>query len=104
MNRQEPERRPPSIRLAEPRPLLDEGEYLAICREASYAWARQWKKWMARFVLEPLDYKGRPYVGKLCAFLSLGGNPEQPYAGPNSKFRELLAEINGAQPSRPLLD
>jgi hypothetical protein len=89
----------PSITLSEPFPLLDPGQYLALCTEATYAWARQWKKWIARLVLEPQNYQGRPYVGRLCAFLGLGKNPERPYAGPQSRFRQLFVELNGEQPT-----
>lgn len=90
--------------LSEPFPLLDPGNYIARCTEASYAWARQWKKWIARLVLEPLNYCGRPYTGRLCKFLGLGKDPQRPYAGPQSDFRRLLVEVNGAQPSRPDVD
>jgi len=89
----------PAIRLSEPRPLLDEGVYVARCIEATFAWARQWKKWMARLVLEPQNYTGRPYTGQLCKFLSLGGDPHSPFAGPQSAFRDLWVEANGAQPN-----
>ena len=89
----------PPILLSEPFPLLDPGEYVAPCTEASYAWARQWKKWIARLVLEPLDYSGRPYTGRLCKFLGLGKDPQRPYAGPQSHFRHLLVEVNGDQPT-----
>ena len=92
------------IKIAEPYPLLDPGEYVARCPEASYSWARQWGAWKARLVLEPLDYQGRPYQGKLCKFLNLGKNPERPYAGPRSDFRMLLVEVNGDQPTRPEVD
>jgi len=88
----------PSITLSEPFPLLDPGQYVARCTEASYAWARQWRKWIARLVLEPQNYQGRPYHGRLCAFLGLGKNPERPYAGPQSRFRLLYVEVNGEQP------
>jgi len=90
----------PSIVLSEPFPLLDPGQYVATCTEASYAWARQWKKWIARLVLEPVNYGGRPYSGRLCKFLGLGKNPERPFAGPHSDFRKLFVEVNGAQPTR----
>jgi hypothetical protein len=89
----------PSITLSEPFPLLDPGWYVALCSEADYAWARQWKKWIARLVLEPQNYTGRPYTGRLCKFLGLGKDPEQPYAGPQSHFRRLLVEVNGEQPA-----
>jgi hypothetical protein len=88
----------PSIALSEPYPLLDPGCYEAVCTEADFAWARQWKKWMARLTLEPQNYEGRPYTGHLCKFLGLGKNPEQPYAGPQSDFRRLYVEVNGSQP------
>lgn len=89
----------PSISLSEPFPLLDPGQYVAVCTGATFAWARQWKKWIARLVLEPENYQGRPYQGRLCAFLGLGKNPERPYAGRQSRFRRLLVEVNGAQPT-----
>jgi len=52
---------PPSISLSEPFPLLDPGQYVARCTDATFAWARQWNKWIARLVLEPVNYQGRPY-------------------------------------------
>lgn len=88
----------PTISLSEPFPLLDSGEYVAVCTEATFAWARQWKKWIARLVLKPENYTGRPHTGRLCAFLGLGKNPERPYAGPQSRFRRLYVEVNGDQP------
>jgi len=91
-------KKPPSIALSEPFPLVDTGHYVAVCSEATFAWARQWKKWIARLVLEPENYTGRPYTGRLCAFLGLGKNPERPYAGPQSRFRRLYVEVNGDQP------
>ena len=91
-------KKPPSIALSEPFPLLDPGCYVAVCNEATFAWARQWRKWIARLVLEPQNYQGRPYTGRLCAFLGLGKNPERPYAGPQSRFRRLYVEVNGDQP------
>lgn len=94
----------PAIRIAEPYPLLDPGEYVALCTEASFEWARRWSAWKARLVLEPQDYRGRPYTGRLCKFLGLGKNPQAPYAGPRSEFRILLVEVNGEQPTRPDLD
>jgi len=92
------------ITVSEPYPLLDPGECTARCSDASFAWAKQWGAWKARLVLEPLDYRGRPYKGKLCKFLNLGKNPEAPYAGPRSDFRILLVEVNGEQPTRPDVD
>ena len=92
---------PSSITLSEPFPLLDPGGHVAVCSEATFAWARQWKKWIARLVLEPQNYQGRPYTGRLCKFLGLGKDPERPYAGPQSHFRHLLVEVNGGQPSSP---
>lgn len=80
-------KQPPRIALSEPFPLLDPGCYVAICPEATFAWARQWNKWIARLVLEPENYEGRPYMGRLCKFLGLGKNKERPYAGPQSNFR-----------------
>jgi len=91
-------KQPPAIILSEPFPLLDPGCYVAVCSEATYDWARQWKKWMARLVLEPQNYQGRPYTGRLCKFLGLGKDPQHPYAGPQSHFRRLLVEVNGEQP------
>ncbi len=90
----------PAITLSDPFPLLDPGSYVALCPEATYAWARQWKKWIARLVLEPQNYQGRAYTGRLCKFLGLGKDPQQPYAGPQSHFRRLLVEVNGEQPTR----
>ena len=90
---------PPSISLSEPFPLLDPGGYVARCTNATFAWARQWNKWIARLVLEPLNYTGRPYSGRLCKFLGLGKDREKPYAGPQSHFRRLLVEVNGEQPA-----
>lgn len=89
------------VTLSAPYPLLDEGEYVALCTEATFDWARQWKKWMARLVLQPQNYGGRPYEGKLCRFLSLGRDPERPFAGHHSDFRKLFVEVNGAQPIAP---
>jgi hypothetical protein len=94
----------PAIRIAEPYPLLDPGEYVALCTEAAYAWARHLSAWKARLTLEPQDYRGRPYTGKLCKFLGLGKNPEAPYAGPRSDFRALMVEVNGSQPTNPDVD
>ena len=94
----------PAIRIAEPYPLLDPGEYVALCTEASFEWAQRFSAWKVRLVLEPQDYRGRPYTGKLCRFLNLGKNPQAPYAGPRSDFRMLLVEVNGAQPTRPDVD
>jgi hypothetical protein len=91
-------RQPPTIELSEPFPLLDPGQYVAACTEATFAWARQWSKWIARLVLEPQNYQGRPYNGRLCKFLGLGKNRERPYAGPQSHFRLLYVEVNGDQP------
>jgi len=91
----------PTITLSEPFPLLDPGQYVACCTEATYAWARQWKKWIARLVLEPMNYQGRPYTGRLCKFFGLGKAPQKPYAGPQSHFRRLLVEVNGEQPASP---
>lgn len=92
-------KQPPAITLSVPFPLLDPGPYVACCTEATFAWARQWKKWIARLVLEPLNYEGRPYSGRLCKFLGLGKDPQKPYAGPQSHFRRLLVEVNGEQPA-----
>jgi hypothetical protein len=94
----------PVITVAQPYPLLDPGEYIAACTEAAFEWARRWSTWKARLVLEPQDYRGRPYTGRLCKFLGLGKNPEAPYAGSRSEFRLLLVEVNGEQPTRPDVD
>jgi hypothetical protein len=94
----------PAIKVAEPYPLLDPGEYVALCTVAAYAWARHLSGWKARLTLEPQDYGGRPYTGKLCKFLGLGKNPEAPYAGPRSDFRALLVDVNGSQPTRSDVD
>jgi hypothetical protein len=88
----------PRIALSEPYPLLDPGNYVAVCTEATFAWSKQWGKWIVRLVLEPENYKGRPYTGRLCKFLGLGKNKERPYAGPQSHFRVLYVEVNGDQP------
>jgi hypothetical protein len=87
------------ISVEEPRPLLDEGNHLAKCTDATCAWSRRWKKWIVRLVMEPLDYHGRPYTGSLCKFLALGTNPKRPHAGQQSKFRALWVETNGGQPT-----
>jgi hypothetical protein len=91
-------KQPPTISLSAPYPYLSEGRYVATCTEATFAWARQWNKWIAMLVLEPQNYEGRPYTGRLCKFLGLGKNKEQPYAGPQSQFRQLYVEVNGDQP------
>jgi len=88
----------PAVALSEPFPLLDPGQYIAFCTEATFAWARQWNKWIARLVLVPQNYQGRPYTGRLCKFLGLGKSKERPYAGPQSHFRQLYVEVNGDQP------
>jgi hypothetical protein len=87
-----------TISLEAPRPLLDEGEYSATCTDATVAWSRRWKKWIARLVMEPSNYTGRPYSGSLCKFFQLGSNPKRPHAGQQSEFRKLLVRLNGAQP------
>lgn len=94
----------PTIRVADPYPLLDPGDYVALCIEASFEWARRWSAWKARLVLEPKDYRGRPHTGRLCKFLNLGKIAQAPYAGPRSDFRMLLVEVNGEQPTRPDVD
>jgi hypothetical protein len=91
----------PAIKLAPPYPLLDPGDYFAICTEADYAWAGKWGKWKVRLVLEPQNYQGRAYTGRLCKFLGLGDNRKAPYAGPRSHFRMLWVEVNGEQPTGP---
>jgi hypothetical protein len=91
----------PVVSLSTPYPLLDSGEYIALCTEATFDWARQWKKWMARLILEPQNYTGRSFQGNLCKFLSLGKDPKRPFAGQHSAFRQLLVELNGAQPLGP---
>jgi hypothetical protein len=88
----------PSIALSGPYPLLDPGNYLALCSAADFAWAHQWKKWIAKLELQPENYVGHPYIGTLCKFLGLGKNVAKPYAGPQSDFRRLLVEANGDQP------
>lgn len=93
-----PDRR---VTLSDARPLLDPGSYQALCIEATIEWARQWKKWIARLVVKPLNYGGRPYTGKLCKFLNVGTNSDHPCAGAQSDFRQLWVEVNGAQPTRP---
>src|SRR5208337_2505908 len=90
---------PMMISVEEPRPLLNEGAYLARCTDATCAWSRRWKKWIVRLVMELLDYDGRPYSGSLCKFLSLGTNPKKPHAGQQSQFRRLWVEVNGGQPT-----
>jgi len=94
----------PLITLAEPYPLLDPGEYIALCPEADFAWAKRFGAWKVRLVLEPQDYAGRPYTGTLCKFFDLGKNPQVPYAGPRSAFRMLYVEVNGDQPTRSDVD
>jgi hypothetical protein len=93
----------PPITISAPYPLLDEGEYLAECTESSYAWAHRWRKWKARLVLAPKDYKGKAYTGQLCRFFNLGNNPSSPHVGPGSDFRALLVEVNGGQPANSVL-
>ncbi|MDP9159836.1 MAG: hypothetical protein M3O09_06350 [Acidobacteriota bacterium] len=93
-----------AVTLSSPYPLLDPGEYLAICTEATFEWARQWRKHMARLVLNPQNYNGRSYQGKLCKFLSLGRDPERPFAGHYSYFRKLWVELNRDQPNSPEVD
>src|SRR5580700_848186 len=65
-----------TVSLEAPRPLLNEGPYLATCTEATCAWSRRWSKWICRLVMEPVNYTGRPYTGSLCKFLQLGSNPK----------------------------
>jgi hypothetical protein len=88
--------RPIAISIEAPRPLLDEGEYVAQCTDATVAWARRWKKWIVRLVMVPVDYRGQSYRGDLCKFLSLGQNPNSPHAGAQSEFRKLWVACNGA--------
>lgn len=99
MNRSISPKNKTTIKLSAPRPLLDPGTYAARCTEATFDWANQWKKWMVRLILEPLNYTGRAYSGRLCKFLSLGSDPKGPYAGAGSDFRKLWVELNGAQPT-----
>jgi hypothetical protein len=94
----------PVIMVAEPYPLLDPGEYVAVCTQATFEWAKRFGAWKVRLALEPQDYTGRPYRGTLCKFLDLGKNPQVPYAGPRSAFRMLWVEVNGEQPTRPDVD
>lgn len=96
--------RKPLIKVAEPYPLLSAGEYVALCTDATFEWAKRYSAWKARLVLKPQDYTGRPYTGKLCKFLDLGKNLQAPYAGPRSTFRMLYVEVNGEQPTRPDVD
>lgn len=58
-SRHMPGLRSKTIRVSAPYPLLDPGDYQAECVEATLAWARQWRKWMARLVMKPLNYNGR---------------------------------------------
>jgi hypothetical protein len=90
-----------AVIVSSPYPLLDPGQYTALCTEATFAWARQWKKWIARLSLDPQHYHGHPYQGTLCKFLSLGTHPERPRAGQHSAFRQLYVEVNGGQPQGP---
>lgn len=92
----------PVITTSEPNPLLDEGQYLAECTEASFAWAHQWRQWKARLVLDPQEYTGKPYIGRLCRFFNLGQDRNKPHAGSGSYFRALWVEVNGGQPVGPL--
>ena len=64
-------KQPPSIAPSEPFPLLDPGSYVAVCTETTFAWARQWRKWIARLVLDPQNYQGRPYTGGSARFSDL---------------------------------
>jgi hypothetical protein len=90
------------ITTSEPNPLLDEGQYLAECTEASFAWAHQWRQWKARLVLNPQEYTGKPYTGRLCRFFNLGQDRNKAHAGSGSYFRALWVEVNGGQPVGPL--
>jgi|KBSSwiStaDraftv2_1062776.scaffolds.fasta_scaffold140523_4 hypothetical protein len=92
------------VTVAAPYPLLDAGEYVALCTEASVAWARQWASWKVRLMFEPRNYEGRSYVGRLCKFFDLGKNASSPYAGARSAFRTLWVEVNGEQPTSPKID
>lgn len=87
-----------SISLSEPRPLLDEGEYLASCTQATVAWSRRWSKWVAKLVMKPTNYEGRSYTGDLCKFFNLGRDKQGPHAGHGSEFRKVLVQLNGDQP------
>lgn len=93
-----------TISLEAGRPLLDEGSYRARCTEATIAWSKRWKKWIALLHMDPLDYVGRPYTGELCKFLFLGTDQKKPRAGPSSAFRKLWVEVNGAQPNQGEVD
>lgn len=95
---------PVTVSLEAGRPLLDEGEYRARCTEATIAWSKRWKKWIAVLHMYPLNYLGRSYNGELCKFLSLGTDPKKPRAGQASVFRKLWVEANGAQPSQGEVD
>jgi len=94
----------PRITVAAPHPLLDPGEYVAICTEADCEWAKRFCAWKARLSLVPQNYSGRPYIGTLCKFFDLRKNPQAPYAGLRSAFRMLWVEVNGEQPTRPDVD
>jgi hypothetical protein len=93
-----------TVSLEAGRPLLDEGSYRARCTEATIAWSKRWKKWIALLHMDPLDYVGRPYTGELCKFLFLGTDQKKPRAGPSSAFRKLWVEVNGAQPNQGEVD
>jgi len=88
----------PTITLSEPYPYLTPGNYVARCTAADFAWAIRWKKWIAKLDLEPQNYNGPRYPGKLCKFLGLGRNPGKPHAGPRTDFWQLWVEANGDQP------
>ena len=94
----------PVITVAQPYPLLDPGEYIATCTEADFEWARAFGAWKVRLVLEPQNYAGRPYTGKLCKFLDLGRILKHPTRDRAAHFRMLWVEVNGDQPTRADVD
>jgi hypothetical protein len=64
-------------------PLLDPGEYVALCTEASFEWARRWSAWKARLALEPR--RRAPHTQEGSALGSLKGNEgDQNYEIPTS--------------------
>jgi hypothetical protein len=92
------------IRFSKPRPLLSEGRYRALLRNADWAWTKRYKRNQAKFVFDPpLDYDGPTYPGNLCALFPLGGKEGQPYASTGSKFYALWCETNGSAPTLPAL-
>lgn len=72
---------------------------MARCVEATCEWSRRWREWVAILKMDPLDYAGKPYVGRLCKSFNLGQDPKRPHAGAGSQFRKTWVEVNGAQPT-----